>query len=79
MGSLTSAQESGNTHTHAHSQSAFCLMFISWELHSGAARSDKISFNSLSALFTRGEEAEELGGGEAASSADTLQPTAATA
>lgn len=65
-------------------------MFISRELHSGMARSDKISFNSLSGLFTLGKGAKKSGGGGermgggvcvcvGGSSADTLQPTAATA
>lgn len=38
-------------------------MFISRELHSGMAHSDKISFNSLSGLFTLGKGAKKSGGG----------------
>lgn len=37
--------------------SAFCLMFISRELHSGMARNDTISFNSFYSLFTVKERA----------------------
>lgn len=60
-------------------------MFISRELHSGMAHSDKISFNSLSGLFTLGRRAKKSGGwggGWGGSSADTLShiyPTAANA
>lgn len=53
-------------------------MFISWELHSGMAHSDTLSFNSLSGLFTLRGRAKKSGG----SSADTLShiyPTAANA
>lgn len=62
-----------------HSHSAFCLMFISRELHSGMAHSDTISFNSLSGLFTLRGRAKKSGGRGAGSSADTLShiyPTA---
>lgn len=31
-----------------HGRSAFCLLFISWELHSGGANCDEISLNSPS-------------------------------
>lgn len=70
-----------------HSHSAFCLMFISRELHSGMAHSDTISFNSLSGLFTLRGRAKKSGGwvggvGWGCSSADTLRhiyPTAANA
>ena len=66
-----------------HCHSAFCLMFISRELHSGMAHSDTISFNSLSGLFTLRGRAKKSGGREGGgSSADTLShiyPTAANA
>lgn len=67
-----------------HRHSAFCLMFISRELHSGMAHSNTISFNSLSGLFTLGGRAKKSRGwrGGGGSSADTLShiyPTAANA
>lgn len=43
------------------SSSAFCLMFISRELHSGTAHNDVISLNSLSGLFTLRGRAKESG------------------
>ncbi len=61
-----------------HSHSAFCLMFISRELHSGMAHSDTISFNSLSGLFTLRGRAKKSGG-RGGSSADTLSPIYPTA
>lgn len=63
-----------------HSHSAFCLMFISRELHSGMAHSNTISFNSLSGLFTLRGRAKKSGGwGAQQTHSRHVYPTAANA